>query len=298
MFISPLAKSILKNSKSTLDVSSIKGSGPKGRVIAADVVAALAGSSAPVAAASTAAASAGPSYEDIPVSNMRKVISTRLSESKQTIPHYYLNQNCYIDDLLKLRSRLNANLAQTNPNPDAKPAKITINDFIVKSCAMALRDMPEANCSYINHVMRHYKTIDINVAVSIADGLITPLLRDVDKRGLVSLNGQMKELIVKSKEGKLLPEEYASGSMTVSNLGMYKIPSFSAIINPPQSCILAVGGVAKTVVPDEKDETKFLVKNMMQITLSCDHRVMDGVMGANFLNTIKKYLENPELLLL
>ena len=147
VFISPLAKSILKNSKSTLDVSSIKGSGPKGRVIAADVVAALAGSSAPVAAASTAAASAGPSYEDIPVSNMRKVISTRLSESKQTIPHYYLNQNCYIDDLLKLRSRLNANLAQTNPNPDAKPAKITINDFIVKSCAMALRDVRAAVAS-------------------------------------------------------------------------------------------------------------------------------------------------------
>ena len=147
VFISPLAKSILKNSKSTLDVSSIKGSGPKGRVIAADVVAALAGSSAPVAAASTAAARAGPSYEDIPVSNMRKVISTRLSESKQTIPHYYLNQNCYIDDLLKLRSRLNANLAQTNPNPDAKPAKITINDFIVKSCAMALRDVRAAVAS-------------------------------------------------------------------------------------------------------------------------------------------------------
>ena len=147
VFISPLAKSILKNSKSTLDVSSIKGSGPKGRMIAADVVAALAGSSAPVAAASTAAASAGPSYEDIPVSNMRKVISTRLSESKQTIPHYYLNQNCYIDDLLKLRSRLNANLAQTNPNPDAKPAKITINDFIVKSCAMALRDVRAAVAS-------------------------------------------------------------------------------------------------------------------------------------------------------
>ena len=147
VFISPLAKSILKNSKSTLDVSSIKGSGPKGRVIAADVVAALAGSSAPVAAASTAAASAGPSYEDIPVSNMRKVISTRLSESKQTIPHYYLNQNCYIDDLLKLRSRLNANLAQTNPNPDAKPAKITINNFIVKSCAMALRDVRAAVAS-------------------------------------------------------------------------------------------------------------------------------------------------------
>ena len=147
VFISPLAKSILKNSKSTLDVSSIKGSGPKGRVIAADVVAALAGSSAPVAAASTAAASAGPSYEDIPVSSMRKVISTRLSESKQTIPHYYLNQNCYIDDLLKLRSRLNANLAQTNPNPDAKPAKITINDFIVKSCAMALRDVRAAVAS-------------------------------------------------------------------------------------------------------------------------------------------------------
>ena len=147
VFISPLAKSILKNSKSTLDVSSIKGSGPKGRVIAADVVAALAGSSAPVAAASTAAASAGPSYEDIPVSNMRKVISTRLSESKQTIPHYYLNQNCYIDDLLKLRSRLNANLVQTNPNPDAKPAKITINDFIVKSCAMALRDVRAAVAS-------------------------------------------------------------------------------------------------------------------------------------------------------
>ena len=147
VFISPLAKSILKNSKSKLDVSSIKGSGPKGRVIAADVVAALAGSSAPVAAASTAAARAGPSYEDIPVSNMRKVISTRLSESKQTIPHYYLNQNCYIDDLLKLRSRLNANLAQTNPNPDAKPAKITINDFIVKSCAMALRDVRAAVAS-------------------------------------------------------------------------------------------------------------------------------------------------------
>ena len=147
VFISPLAKSILKNSKSTLDVSSIKGSGPKGRVIAADVVAALAGSSAPVAAASTAAASAGPSYEDILVSNMRKVISTRLSESKQTIPHYYLNQNCYIDDLLKLRSRLNANLVQTNPNPDAKPSKITINDFIVKSCAMALRDVRAAVAS-------------------------------------------------------------------------------------------------------------------------------------------------------
>lgn len=147
VFISPLAKSILKNSKSTLDVSSIKGSGPKGRVIAADVVAALAGSSAPVAEVSTTAASAGPSYEDIPVSNMRKVISTRLSESKQTIPHYYLNQNCYIDDLLKLRSRLNANLAQTNPNPDAKPAKITINDFIVKSCAMALRDVRAAVAS-------------------------------------------------------------------------------------------------------------------------------------------------------
>ena len=147
VFISPLAKSILKNSKSTLDVSSIKGSGPKGRVIAADVVAALAGSSAPVAAVSTTAARAGPSYEDIPVSNMRKVISTRLSESKQTIPHYYLNQNCYIDDLLKLRSRLNANLAQTNPNPDAKPAKITINDFIVKSCAMALRDVRAAVAS-------------------------------------------------------------------------------------------------------------------------------------------------------
>ena len=292
VLISPLAKTILKNSGADINLSSIKGSGPEGRILGSDVLSAISAkptTSAPAAPAMTAGASNGANFEDVAVTPMRRIISTRLTESKQSIPHYYVNQTCDMDQLLKLRARLNSDLSKMkNPSGSDKPAKVTINDFIVKSCAMALRDMPEVNCSYINNMMRHYKTIDINVAVSVPDGLITPVLHDVDKTGLLSLNQQMKQLISKSKEGKLLPEEYAAGSMTVSNLGMYNIPSFSAIINPPQSCILAVGGVVKTVVPSEEDETKFVVKNMMSISLSCDHRVMDGVMGANFVNAIKK----------
>ncbi|KAK8816691.1 hypothetical protein WA538_000458 [Blastocystis sp. DL] len=290
-FISPLAKTILRESGAKVDLSKLQGSGPNGRVIAKDVLAAISATTTPTAPAAA--------FEDVAVTPMRKIISARLTESKQTIPHYYVNQNCYVDELLQLRKRLNADIASVRGASEGeKPAKVTINDFIVKACAMALREMPEVNCSYVNNMMRHYKTIDINVAVSVADGLITPLLRDVDKTGLLGINTAMKGLIAKSKAGKLLPEEYASGSMTVSNLGMYGIPSFSAIINPPQSCILAIGGLQKVVVPDEKDDTKFAVKSMISLSLSCDHRVMDGVMGANFVNTVKKYLENPRLMLL
>ncbi len=304
---SPLAKRMAR--QSGLDLASLRGSGPHGRIIKRDIEAALTGgAAAAVAAPATAAAAptatptatptaAGPSaaqladmlgmaYELQPLSAMRKVIARRLTESKQTVPHFYLTADCEIDELLRVRKELNGRFEDT---------KISVNDFVIRAAALALKQVPGANASYDESGILLYEHADVSVAVATPGGLITPIVKAAETKGLATISAEMKDLAGRAREGKLKPEEYQGGSFSVSNLGMFGVKDFAAIINPPQGCILAVGaGQQRPVVKDGA----LAIATVMSCTLSVDHRVVDGALGAEFLAAFKKLIEYPPAMLL
>ncbi|KAI0068394.1 pyruvate dehydrogenase [Artomyces pyxidatus] len=285
IFASPIAKKIAL--ERGIPLAKVKGTGPEGRIIRADVEAYK--PSAAAAAASPAApapAGSSPDYIDIPLSGMRRTIAARLSESKQTAPHYYLTVDINMDKVLKLRQVFNKDLAD-------KGTKLSVNDFVVKAVGKALEDVPEANSAWLGEVIRQYKKADISVAVATPSGLITPIVRDVGGKGLATISAEAKALAKKARDGKLAPQDYQGGTFTVSNLGMFDISHFTAIINPPQSCILAVGSTVPTLVPAPEEERGFKTVNIMKVTLSSDHRSVDGALGAKWLTAFKGYLENP-----
>jgi len=298
IFASPLAKNMAAEAGLALDVFGRSGQG--GRVTKADVqvyLDELAKAPAAVAEApvSTEAAAGGyetdAMYTDIPMNNVRKIIASRLLESKQTIPHYYLSIDCEVDDLLTTRAQLNSMAGDGE-------YKVSVNDFIIKASALSMAAVPEVNSSWQGDFIREYHTVDISVAVSTDNGLITPIIFDANQKGLAAISSDVKELAGRAREGGLAPHEFQGGTFTISNLGMFGIKNFSAIVNPPQSCILAVGGSEKRVVPDESAENGVGVKTVMQVTLSCDHRVVDGAVGAQWLQQFKAYIENPLKMLL
>ncbi|KAL1409749.1 hypothetical protein Q8F55_003746 [Vanrija albida] len=283
-FASPLARKIAL--EKGIPLGQVKGTGPDGRITKADVDA-FKGAAAPAAAAAAApaAAPAGAEYEDIPVSNMRKVIGKRLSESKREVPHYYLTVEIEVDRLLKLRQLFN--------KASEGKSKLSVNDFIVKAAALALGDVPEANSAWLGETIRQYKKADISVAVATPTGLITPIIKDAGGKGLSTISAETKALAGKARDGKLKPDEYQGGTFTISNLGMFGIEHFTAIINPPQSCILAVGKTSAKLVPAPEDPKGFKTVNVMNVTLSSDHRTVDGAVGARWLQAFKGYLEQP-----
>lgn len=297
IFASPLARRMAK--QAGIDLAAIKGSGPHGRIVKADIEAGGT-KAAPAAAPAPAAAAPKPAapapvitapHMKIPNSSMRKIIARRLAESKQTVPHFYLTSNIEIDALLKLRADLNAKSTKDGPGA----FKLSVNDLIIKACAVALRRHPQVNSSYTEEAIIQYDDIDISIAVSIPDGLITPIIRKADMLGLAAISNAMKDLGARAKAGKLKPDEFQGGGFSISNLGMFGIPEFSAIINPPQSAILAVGaGEKRAVVKGDA----IVIATIMTVTLSCDHRVVDGALGAEFLASLKTIIEDPLSLML
>ncbi|MBI5164102.1 MAG: pyruvate dehydrogenase complex dihydrolipoamide acetyltransferase [Magnetospirillum sp.] len=292
-FASPLARRIA--AEAGLDLARLTGSGPQGRIVKADVEQAIqSGTGRSVAAPAPAVTKAPPpalapfepAYEEIPNSSIRKVIARRLTEAKATVPHFYLSVDCQVDALLKIRADLNARL---------EGGKLSVNDFVVRAVALALKTVPAANASWGEEAIRRYRDIDISVAVATDNGLITPIVHHADRKGLAEISAAMKTLAAKARDGKLKPEEFQGGGFTVSNLGMYGIKSFSAILNPPQGCILAVGAAEQR--PVVKDGA-LAVATVMTCTLSVDHRVVDGAVGAEFLAAFKGLIEDPLSMLL
>lgn len=277
IFASPLAKRIA--AMQGVDLSQITGSGPHGRIIKADV---LSGS-----VSKGRVSRNSEEYRLVPNNNMRKVIAKRLVESKQTVPHFYLSIECNMENILAARAQINATFGEDNSR------KLSVNDFIIMATAKALKEVPTANASWSDDAIMLYNNIDVSVAVAIDGGLITPVIRNADQKDITKISSEMKELAKRARENKLAPEEYQGGGFSISNLGMYGIKSFSAIINPPQGCILAVGQSSKRAVV-EGDAIK--VATIMDVTLSCDHRVVDGAVGATFLAAFKKYIESPILM--
>ena len=294
VFASPLAKRMAANAG--IDLTSVKGSGPNGRIVKADLEQAMAGGGrklAPAAAGallSSAAADVpdfGQPYTEVENSNVRKIIAGRLLEAKQSIPHFYLTIDCVIDNLLKLRKELNGR--------DGADYKLSVNDFVIKASAVALRKVPMANATWTDEAVRLYNNVDVSIAVATEGGLITPIIRNADQKGLLAISTEMKDLAGRARDNKLKPEEFQGGGFTISNLGMYGIKEFSAIINPPQSAILAVGaGEQRPIVKDGA----LAIGTVMSCTLSCDHRVVDGAVGAEFLQALKPLIEEPLSLLL
>ncbi|MGB7335110.1 MAG: pyruvate dehydrogenase complex dihydrolipoamide acetyltransferase [Salaquimonas sp.] len=304
VFASPLARRLAK--EGGVDVAAIAGSGPHGRVVKRDVEAAITGGTGKAAAAAPAAqapkATAAPagmsseqtlklfeegSYELVKHDGMRKTIAKRLQESKQTIPHFYVSVDCQLDALLKLRGEINS----AAPMKDDKPAyKLSVNDMVIKALALALRDVPEANVSWTDENMVMHKHSDVGVAVSIPGGLITPIIRSAELKTLSAISNEMKDMGQRAKERKLKPEEYQGGTTAVSNMGMMGVSNFSAVVNPPHATILAVGaGEKRPVVKDGA----LAVATVMTVTLSTDHRAVDGALGAELIGAFKRYIENP-----
>ena len=303
IFATPLARRIAADKG--LDLSAIAGSGPHGRIVKADVENATAApkTAAPAAAASAAPATAmasdpssdavikmyeGRPFEEVKLDGMRKIIASRLTEAKQSVPHFYLRRDINLDALMKFRSQLNKQL-------EGRGVKLSVNDFIIKACALALQQVPEANAVWAGDRTLKFTKSDVAVAVAIEGGLFTPVLRDSEMKSLSALSFEMKDLATRARDRKLAPHEYQGGSFAISNLGMFGIDNFDAIINPPHSAILAVGaGVKKPIVGADGELTVGIV---MSTTLSVDHRVIDGALGANLLNAIKDNLENPMTML-
>ncbi|SEE74968.1 pyruvate dehydrogenase E2 component (dihydrolipoamide acetyltransferase) [Rhizobiales bacterium GAS188] len=310
VFASPLARRIAKTAG--IDIASIKGSGPHGRIVEHDVKAAIEGGTAkakpaPVAAAAPSARPAGPvgmpdemvkrlfepgSFTEVPHDGMRKTIARRLTEAKSTIPHFYLSLDCRIDALLKLREEINAAAPK---DKDGKPAfKLSVNDFVIKALALALMRVPEANVSWTDSAMLKHKHADVGVAVSIPGGLITPIVRQAETKTLSVISNEMKDFAARAKVRKLKPQEYEGGTTAVSNLGMFGISNFSAVINPPHATILAVGAGEKRVVVKDGAPA---VATIMSVTLSTDHRAVDGALGAELLSAFKTLIESPMAML-
>jgi len=294
IFASPLAKRIAVDKG--IELASLKGSGPNGRIVKADVENAKPGAPAPAAAPKAAprpVAPAGqpvitaPGDQRIPHTAVRKVIARRMLESKQTVPHFYLTVEFEIDALLAARTAINE-LARK------KDTRVSVNDMVIKACAKALRDHPECNSSWTEQEMIQYGAVDISVAVATDRGLITPIVRNADMKGVAQISIEMKDLAARAKTGKLKLDEFQGGGFTISNLGMFGVKEFAAIINPPQAMILAVG-VGEERVVARKGE--MVIRNMMSCTLAVDHRVVDGAMGAQFLQTLRAYIEQPAAML-
>jgi pyruvate dehydrogenase E2 component (dihydrolipoamide acetyltransferase) len=301
VFASPLARRLAK--EKGINLATVKGTGPHGRIVSKDVENAKAGAVAQGAAPIPAFA-APPSdvsilknfvegsYELVPHDGMRKVIARRLTESKQTIPHFYVSVDVSLDNLMDLRERLNGTAPKTK---EGLPTwKISVNDFIIKAMAMALIKVPDANVSWTESAMVKHKHADIGIAVTIPGGLITPIVRKAETKGLAQISAEMKDYAKRARDRKLKPEEYNGGSAAISNMGMMNVSNFAAIVNPPHASILAIGsGERRPVV--RGNEIK--IEQMMTITLSTDHRCIDGALGAEFINAIKSYLEEPGLML-
>jgi len=307
IFASPLAKRIA--AQKGLDLSGINGSGPRGRIVKSDVENAKPGAVKPTTAAAPAAGGAGipgvaplpdarllypaGSYEETPHDSMRKAIAKRLTSAKTLIPHYYLSIDCNLDALMAAREKMNAAAPK---GKDKVPAyKLSVNDFIMKASAMALMKHPDVNASWTDTAILRHKDADVGVAVALDFGLITPIIFKAQTKGLVEISNEVKQLAALAKEKKLKPNQYEGGGFSVSNLGMYGIKNFTSIINPPQSCIIAVGaGEERAVVVNGKIE----VATVMTVTMSADHRVVDGGTGAKFLATLKQFIEEPASMLL
>ena len=280
--ISPLAKRIaLKNN---VNFSSLLGTGPHGRIVKKDIEDLIKSNKNITSIDSHHKSSSDKSYRDITHSSMRKTIAERLVKSATEAPHFFLSVDCDISEINKIRE--NVNKGETN---------ISINDFIIKASALALKKFPKANCSWNNDFIRFYNSYDISVAVAVEDGLITPIVKNAISKGIEEISMEVKLLASKAKKGELSPEEYNGGNFTVSNLGMFGIKNFNAIINPPQSMILAVGKAEPRAVVSNNEIT---ISNLMTVTLSCDHRAVDGALGAQWLNKFKDFIENPSLMLL
>ncbi len=291
IFASPLAKRIA--AEKGINLAGVKGSGPNGRIVKADVESAKPGAAPATAAAPAPRPAAAPSGGQpvfvapgdtrVPHTSVRKVIARRMLESKQTVPHFYLTVELEIDALLAARQAINA-------VTEKKGTKVSVNDMVIKACAKALRDHPDCNASWTEDEMVQYGAVDISVAVATDRGLITPIVRNADMKGLAQIATEMKDLAARAKVGKLKLEEFQGGGFTISNLGMFGVKDFAAIINPPQAMILAVGaGEERAVVR----KGQLVVRNMMNCTLAVDHRVVDGAMGAQFLQTLRSYVEQP-----
>lgn len=294
VFSSPLARRMAE--QAGIDIGTVKGSGPNGRIIKDDIDSILKKGSMPdddgilakqlSSEVTVSTEVAGPVYEANLNTPMRKVIARRLTESKQTAPHFYMVADCEIDTLLETRSQLNEKIEN---------GKISVNDLIIRASALALKLVPMANASWTEEETRVYKNVDISVAVAIDGGLITPIVKDAGNKGLKAISEEMKDLAERAKSGKLMPEEYQGGTFSISNLGMYGVKEFSAVINPPQGAILAVGmGEKRPVVKDNA----LSIATIMTCTLSVDHRVVDGAVGAQFLSAFKKLIEDPLRMLL
>ncbi len=301
VFSSPLARRLAKDSG--IDVSRVQGSGPHGRVVARDVESAQSGKGLKAPGAASTAAYVPPagqsdaqvralfedgSYEIIPHDGMRRTIAQRLTQSTQTIPHFYLTMDCNIDKLMAAREEINASAPK---GKDGKPAyKLSVNDFVIKALALALQRIPDANVSWTEAGMLKHKHSDVGVAVAMPGGLITPIVRKAETKSLSVISGEMKDFAARARARKLKPEEYQGGTTAVSNLGMYGIKDFTAVINPPHATILAVGaGEQRAIVKDGKIEAA----TIMSVTMSCDHRAVDGALGAELIGAFKALIENP-----
>lgn len=285
ILVSPLARRMAE--QSGLDLSTIKGSGPGGRIVKRDVEGVEPAEARPAAAKAPAAAPAAGDapYEERRLTTMRKVIAERMTEAKATVPHFYLNVEVEMDRLLKLRGKLNAE----------EEVKISVNDFLIKALGLALLRTPDANVQFAGDKIRQFSRADVAVAVAIEGGLITPVVRDVGAKGLGVIGTEMRDLAARAREGQLAPEEYKGGTISLSNLGMFGIREFEAIINPPHAAILAVGAAEERPVVRKG---KIRTATIMNATLSCDHRAMDGAIGARLLVAFKELVENPLKMLL
>jgi pyruvate dehydrogenase E2 component (dihydrolipoamide acetyltransferase) len=298
--VSPLAKRIAE--QKGVDLSGITGTGPYGRIVKSDVENAKPGAKPAAAAAASSGAPSGfaalpdaklfykpEDYDEIPHDSMRKTIAKRLTSAKTLIPHFYLTIDCNIDELMATRAKLNA------AAPKENGFKLSVNDFVVKACALSLLRVPEVNASWTETSILRHKHADIGVAVALDFGLITPIVFRAEEKGLAVISNEVKSLAERARAKKLKPQEYEGGGFSISNLGMFGIKDFTAVINPPQSAILAVGmGELRPVVKDGILKTA----TMMTVTLSCDHRVIDGATGARFLQAFKGFMEEPSSMLL
>ena len=302
IFATPLARRLAR--EKGIDLGSISGSGPHGRIVKTDILdvslpqantnkeglanAVLKTNVQQASGSSVTNVYADREFKEIPLNSMRRTVANRLTEAKQNIPHFYLRKEARIDELLRVRARLNAHLAEKNN-------KLSINDFIIKSCASALQSVPTANAIWAEDKILQLKPSDVAVAVSVEDGLFTPIIRDTETKSLSNISKEMKELAEKARSKKLMPNEYQGGSFSISNLGMFGVDNFDAVINPPHGAILAVGRVLRKPIVNEDDSIS--VANLMSLTLSVDHRVIDGALGAQLLGAITKNLEDPVLML-
>ncbi|WP_020602307.1 pyruvate dehydrogenase complex dihydrolipoamide acetyltransferase [Spirosoma spitsbergense] len=303
MKASPLAKRIAE--EKGINLTQVKGSGPEGRIVKSDVESFVPGKAAPASqpaapaaqpsapapqpaasAPQPAASAPAPSgeYEDVPVSQMRKTIARRLSESLFTAPHFYLTMEINMDKAIELRGTVNG----------ISPVKVSFNDFVVKAAALALKQHPNVNSSWLGDKIRKYKYVNIGIAVAVDEGLLVPVVRNADQKTLSTISGEVKDLAGKAKDKKLQPKDWEGSTFSISNLGMFGIDEFTAIINPPDACILAIGSIKQSVKFEEVDGVQVAKPtNIMKVTLSCDHRVVDGATGASFLQTVKQLLEDP-----